>query len=66
MGYKTRLAAMVLAVNFIIAIVFVHLKSGDSVEGMTPALAMLFGNLTFIFTGAGQISIDKEAISKTE
>jgi len=58
-GFKIRIASIILALNFIIALLFVHIKSGDTVEGMTPALAMLFGSLTFIFTGAGKISIDK-------
>jgi len=57
-GYKIRLASFVLIINFLIALLFVHLKASDSVEGMTPALAMLFGCLTFLFTGADKLSID--------
>ncbi len=57
-GYKTRMAACVLILNFIVAIVFVHIKIGDSIEGMTPAFAMLFGCLALFFTGADKISID--------
>ncbi len=54
------MASVLLAINFIIALLFVHIKSNDTVEGMTPALAMLFGSLTFVFTGAGRIAIDKQ------
>jgi len=59
-GYKTRLAALVLVVNFIVALFAVHIPIGDTVEGMTPALAMLFGCLTLFFTGSGKVSIDKK------
>ena len=58
-GYKIRTASVVLVLNFIVAIVFVHIKSNDAIEGMTPALAMLFGNMTLFFTGGGRLSITK-------
>ncbi len=57
-GYKTRFAAFILAFNFIIAIVMVHLN--DSIEAMTPALAMLFISVGLLFTGAGKWAIEKE------
>ena len=56
-GYKIRLASFLMVFNFTIAIIMVH--HADSIEGMTPALAMLFGSITFLFTGAGKISIEK-------
>ena len=56
-GYKTRFAAFILMFNFIVAIVMVH--SNDSIEIMTPALAMLFINLGLMITGAGKWSFDK-------
>ncbi|MTI23275.1 DoxX family protein [Fulvivirga sp. RKSG066] len=59
-GFKTRLAAIVLVFNFIVAFFAVHIPDHDSIEGMTPALAMLFGCLTLFFTGAGKLSIEKE------
>ena len=57
-GYKIRLASFILILNFLVAIA-VHLKMGDSIEGMTPALAMLFGCITLLFTGAGKLSFEK-------
>ena len=63
-GYKSRLASFLLSINFIIAIFFVHIRANDSVEGMTPALAMLFGCLTLLFTGADRISLDHYFNSK--
>jgi putative oxidoreductase len=58
-GYQIRLASAFLIVNFLIALGMVHLK--DSVEGMTPALAMLFGCITLLFTGAGRYSFEKRS-----
>ncbi|MGH1364796.1 MAG: DoxX family protein [Calditrichia bacterium] len=57
-GYKIRIAAFVLAINFIVALLMVHLPAGDTIEGMTPALAMLFGCLTLFFTGAEKFSLN--------
>lgn len=56
-GFKCRWAAFILSLNFIIALIFVHLRANDTIEGMMPALAMLFGCLTLLFTGADKISV---------
>ncbi len=58
LGLQTRLASLVMVLNFTIAITFVHILGGDSVEGTTPALAMFFGCLTLLFTGAEKLSFD--------
>jgi len=57
-GYKTRLASFIMIINFLVAIIMVHRH--DSIESMTPPLAMLFGSATLLFTGAGKISSDKK------
>lgn len=57
-GFKVRLFSFLLILNFIVALLFVHIPIDDSVEGMTPALAMLFGCLTLFFTGADKLSLD--------
>lgn len=57
-GFKVRLFSFLLILNFIVALLFVHIPINDTVEGMTPALAMLFGCLTLFFTGPGRISIE--------
>jgi len=51
LGWKIRVAAMLMIVNFIVALLMIH--SNDSFEQMTPALSMLFFNVLFLFTGAG-------------
>lgn len=57
-GFKIRIASFILVINFLVAIIFFHFKINDTIEGMTPALAMLFGCLTFIFMGSEKISLD--------
>ena len=56
-GFRIRIASFFIAINFIVALLFVHFRANDSIEGMTPALAMLFGSLTLLFTGADKISL---------
>lgn len=59
LGFRIRIAALIMVINFIVALLFVHIATGDTIEGMTPALAMLFGSLTLLFTGGGKYSIEK-------
>ncbi|MCT1529869.1 DoxX family protein [Sphingobacterium daejeonense] len=59
-GWQTKWAAMIMFINFLIAIFMVHLPNGDSIEATTPALAMLFISATLFFTGSGKYSIDKD------
>jgi putative oxidoreductase len=54
-GFRIRLAPIVMIINFIVALVMVH--SNDTIEGMTPALAMLFCSVLFLFQGSGKYSI---------
>lgn len=58
LGYKIRFASMLLIINFLVALLFVHIRANDTIELMTPALAMLFGCLTLLFTGADRISLE--------
>ncbi|MDN5212978.1 DoxX family protein [Fulvivirgaceae bacterium BMA12] len=63
-GFKIRIASFLLTINFLVALLFVHFPANDTVEGMTPALAMLFGCLTLLFTGAEKISLENYLRSK--
>lgn len=60
-GYKIRLASLIMVFNFIVAILFFHIPIGDSFEGMTAPLAMLFGSLAFVFIGSGKYALEKHA-----
>ena len=57
LGCFTRYAALLTILNFGIALIIVH--RNDSIEAMTPALAILFSSILFLFAGPGTISIDK-------
>jgi putative oxidoreductase len=62
-GWKIRWAAALMVINFAIALGMVH--RGQSLEQMTPALALLFCSFLFLFTGAGRYSVDREPIGAT-
>jgi len=59
-GFKIRIASFFIAINFLIAMMMVHIPAGDTFEAMTPPLAMLFGATTFLFLGAGKIAVEKD------
>lgn len=56
-GWQVRGAALVMVINFIAAIVIVHL--GESYPGVFPALVMLFSSLFLLLYGAGKPSLDQ-------
>jgi putative oxidoreductase len=57
-GWKIRIAALLMILNCAIAVLMVHL--GQSFEQMTPAMAILFSNVLFLFYGTGKYAIDKQ------
>jgi putative oxidoreductase len=57
-GFHIRIASFLMIVNFLTAILMVHL--GDTFEGMTPALAMLFSCILFFFYGSGKLAVRPE------
>ena len=58
LGWKTRWAALLMLINFIIALLMVH--KGQSFEEMTTVLFMIVSSAVLLFTGAGAWGIDKE------
>ena len=56
LGYQIRFAALLMIINFGVALVMVHRH--DTFEGLTPALALLVSNILFLFQGAGTFSLD--------
>jgi putative oxidoreductase len=56
LGAASRLTGLLLAVNFIAALVIAH--RGDTFAGMFPALTMLFAGLLIYFDGPGKFSVD--------
>ncbi|MEQ9307932.1 MAG: DoxX family protein [Balneolaceae bacterium] len=57
-GWKVRLAAIVMIGNFLVALFMVHLGN-DTYVAMFPALVMLSGSLFLLFNGAGKVSIEE-------
>lgn len=55
-GYRQRITAVLIIVNFIFALLIVHI--GDSYPNTFPALFMLASSLSLFFSGAGKLSID--------
>jgi putative oxidoreductase len=55
-GLWVRPAAIIMIINFITALVIVHI--GDTFLNTFDALMMLFGSVFFLFYGAGKISVD--------
>ena len=58
LGWRIRYAAILLVINFLVALIMVH--RNQPIEAMTAPMAILFSAILFLFQGAGRISIDKE------
>jgi putative oxidoreductase len=57
LGAFVRPAALIMVVNFVVAILFAHI--GDAYQALFPALVMLLCSLFLLFNGAGCFSVDK-------
>lgn len=57
-GLWVRPAALVMIINFIAALIIVHI--GTTFQESFAALMMLFGSVFFLFYGAGKLSIDQK------
>lgn len=57
LGWKLKWATGIMVVNFLIALIFVHVRIGDSIEGMTPALSMLIISAALFLMGPGKYAI---------
>ena len=56
LGLLTRWAGLVMMLNFIVALVMVHL--GDPFRGQFPALVLIGVNFLFLTKGAGRYALD--------
>lgn len=56
LGAWIRLASVPFIINFIAAIIIVHLE--DTFRGMFPPLMMIAAGIFFLFNGAGKLSVD--------
>lgn len=62
-GWQTRAAAAIMVINFIAAIIIVHI--GLPYEQNFPAINLLAVSICLCFTGAGRLSVDARANRKT-
>ncbi len=62
LGLYTRLAALVMCVNFLVALAMVHV--GLPFDANISPLAMFFGSVFFLFHGAGRFSLDARSESR--
>jgi putative oxidoreductase len=56
LGWKVRWAALLMLVNFLVALVMVHW--GESFEQMTTVLFMIFTSLLLLFEGGKRYALD--------
>lgn len=59
LGAFIRPAALVMVLNFLVAISMVHLPAGDDFLNTYQALTMLFISFYFLLSGAGKLSVDE-------
>jgi putative oxidoreductase len=59
-GWYIRLAALLLIINFLVALFMVHW--GQSFEEITVVLFLIFTSVLFLFAGAGRYSFDKRSL----
>jgi putative oxidoreductase len=57
-GLWVRPAALVMIINFIAALIIVHI--GTTFQESFAALMMLFGSVFFLFYGAGKLSMEQK------
>lgn len=62
-GFKVRPVSLLLIINFIMAILIVHL--GHAYEQYYPALNLIAVSLFLLFNGAGRLSVD-DLLAKRE
>ena len=56
LGLLTRWAGLLIATNFVVAMVMVH--RADDLRGMWPALVLVFLGLHFAAAGSGRLGLD--------
>jgi putative oxidoreductase len=64
LGAFVRPVSLIILINFIVALVMVHV--GDSYEQYYPALQLVAVSLFLLFNGAGKPSIDEWLAQKRE
>lgn len=64
LGLFTRINAAILAINFLVILVFHMIQVGDNFQVLEPRLFYFFAYLAFILTGGGKHSLDNLLFNK--
>jgi putative oxidoreductase len=59
MGFQTRLASVLLIINFSVALGMAHLNTNDSYQNTMPSLNLIAVGLFLFLNGPGRYSIDE-------
>lgn len=62
-GFKVKWTSLLMIVNFVIALVVVHLAHGDAYLNMAPAVHLLVIAVFLYLVGPGRYAIDKPSAS---
>lgn len=58
-GWKTRWAGLLLAINFVLAIAVAHIATADTYKNSFPAINLLAMSIFLLLNGPGKPSIDE-------
>lgn len=58
LGLWIRSTAIILIINFLVALFIAHIAVNDSYQGTYPVVNLIAGNIFFLFNGAGKYSVD--------
>jgi putative oxidoreductase len=62
LGWQIRIAAVLMIINFAVALIMVH--RNQTIDDMTVPLAIFFCAVLFLFEGPGRISIDEKFVNR--
>ena len=60
LGYQVRIFSLVMIINFIVAIVGVHILGGDDYRETAPAVHLLAVALVLYLVGPGRFALDRK------
>lgn len=65
-GYRVKAFSVVMILNFIVAILFVHIAGGSPYVEAAPAVHMLVFSVVLLLTGPGEIALDSRLRSQAQ
>jgi len=59
LGFRIKIASILMSLNFVVAIIGVHILGNDTYKGTAPAIHLLTVSIILILLGGGKYSIGK-------